>query len=62
MDTNELPAVSQDRSQTSATRREFIKVAGLAALGMVYTTPMIETIRPKSSLTTTYGFSPPDDD
>jgi len=62
METSEGPEATLDRGATSATRREFMKVAGLAALGMVYSKPMIETIRPKSSLTTTYGFSPPDDD
>jgi hypothetical protein len=36
----------QEEQVTSASRRDFIKLSGVAGLGLIYTSPIVEPLRP----------------
>lgn len=58
MDKKESPSNAKEHEANTATRREFMKVAGVGALGLAFAHPTIETLRTKNSVTTSYSLSP----
>lgn len=44
MSAEEKPELNSPEQVDSASRRDFMKVAGVGALGLVYASPMVETL------------------
>ncbi len=42
----------QEEQVTSSSRRDFIKISGVASVGLFYSSPVVEALRPKSCFTT----------
>jgi len=51
MTTEKVDEAPQTPETSSATRRDFMKVAGVGALGIAYTHPIVETLNSKGQIT-----------
>ena len=49
MSTKEQPELNSPEEMDSASRRDFMKVAGVGALGLVYASPIVETLSRRNS-------------
>ncbi len=51
MSTEEKPELNNAEKMDSASRRDFMKVAGVGALGLAYSHPVVETLRCQGHMT-----------